>query len=136
MHVTLRRMPISWEVEPTAGRTVVTLADPYTFQDWEQTISAMLAARACEPWHRFLVDRRHSTPPTTEFVRRMAEAFVKHAARFRGARVAVVVDTDVGFGMARMSQMMAESQVPEITIRAFRSFDEAGRWLEQGQAAV
>ena len=74
--------------------------------------------------------------PIDRIMSKMAEAFVRHAARFRGARVAVVVDTDVGFGMARMSQMMAESQVPEITIRPFRSFDEAERWLGQGQAAV
>lgn len=122
-------MPISWSVEPAARRAVVTLIDPYTIQEWEAAMSAMIAARACQPWGNFLIDRRQSTPPTVEFVRRMTDFFGIHAAEMARARAAVIVSSDVGFGMARMTQLTAEARNPAITIRIFRSYDDADRWL-------
>jgi hypothetical protein len=129
-------MPVSWRVEPAARRTLVTLSDPYSFPEWEETLAAMIDAGACEPWRAFLVDRRDAAAPTTDFVRRMADAFGRHAQKIGSARVAIVVSNDVNFGMARMTQMLAEAQTPFITIRAFRKFEEAERWLGQGTAVT
>jgi len=44
-----------------------------------------------------------------------------------GARRAVVVGSDVVFGLARMYQMLTESSPDEVEI--FRDLDEALRWL-------
>jgi hypothetical protein len=66
----------------------------------------------------------------------MADAFGRHAQKIGSARVAIVVSNDVNFGMARMTQMLAEAQTPFITIRAFRKFEEAERWLGQGTAVT
>jgi hypothetical protein len=129
-------MPVSWAHDLAGQRTIVTLTDPYSFQEWEETVAAMIAARACEPRGHFLVDRRQSAPPTTEFVRRMSETFVEHVVTIGRARVAVVVDSEAGFGMARMSQLLAEAQTPAVTIRAFRSYTEAERWLGTGAASA
>lgn len=122
-------MPICWTVHPELQRTVVTFADPYTFQQWDAAFAEMIAARACEPWRTFLIDRRHSAPPTSQFVRMMSNTLSGHAARVGPARVAVVVGDDVGFGMGRMVQMNTEAINPAISMRIFRSYDEAERWL-------
>jgi hypothetical protein len=120
-------MPVSWAPGPAGHCTIVTLTDPYSFLEWEKALAGMMAARACEPRGCFLVDRRQAAPPTTEFV---------HVATIGQVRVAVVVDSDASFGMARMSQLLAEAQTPGITIRAFRSYAEAERWLGTGGASV
>ena len=125
-------MPVSWRVEPEARRTLVTLSDPYSFPEWEEALTAMIDSRACDPWRAFLVDRRNAAPPTTDFVRRMADAFGRNSTQIGSARVAIVVNNDVNYGMARMTQMLAEAQTPNITIRAFRQLEDAERWLDQG----
>jgi len=129
-------MPVSWRVEPAARRTLVALSDPYSFPEWEEALTAMIESRACEPWRAFLVDRRNTAPPTTDFVHRMADAFGRYSSQIGSARVAIVVSNDVNYGMARMTQMLAEAQTPTITIRAFRKFEDAERWLDQWTAAV
>ena len=62
----------------------------------------------------------------------MADAFGRYSTQIGSARVAIVVNNDVNYGMARMTQMLAEAQTPTITIRAFRKFEDAERWLDQG----
>ncbi len=92
-------MPISWSVQPALQCTVVTVADPYTFKQWEAAFAEMKIARACEPWRSFLIDRRHSAPPSPEFVRMMVNVLTGHGDLTGHTRVAVVVSNDVGFGM-------------------------------------
>jgi hypothetical protein len=130
-------MPICWSLQPASQYTVVTFSDPYTFQQWEAAFAEMVAARACEPWRRFLIDRRNSMPPTSEFVGRMVYALSGHAALTDHTRVAVVVSTDAGFGMGRMAQMSAEASRPAISMRVFRSYEAAEGWLNvKGQQAT
>jgi hypothetical protein len=62
----------------------------------------------------------------------MSESFAEHVAIVGQARVAVVVDNEAGFGMARMSQLLAEAQTPGITIRVFRNYEDGARWLGTG----
>ena len=122
-------MPIGWSVQPALRCTVVTVADPYTFKQWEAAFAEMKIARACEPWRSFLIDRRHSAPPSPEFVRMMVNVLSGHGDLTGHTRVAVVVSSDVGFGMGRMAQMTAEAINPAISMRVFRTYDEAKRWL-------
>jgi hypothetical protein len=122
-------MPIGWSVQPALRCTVVTVADPYTFKQWEAAFAEMKVARACEPWRSFLIDRRHSAPPTPEFVRMMVSALSGHGDQTGHTRVAIVVSNDVGFGMGRMAQMSAEATNAAISMRVFRTYEEAERWL-------
>ena len=129
-------MPISWSVQPALQCTVVTVADPYTFKQWESAFAEMKIARACERWRTFLIDRRHSAPPTPEFVRMMVNVLSGHGDLTGHTRVAVVVSSDVGFGMGRMAQMTAEAINPAISMRVFRTYDEAERWLTVGSQST
>ena len=125
-------MPVCWSLEPPARRVVFTVTDPYTFHEWEDAVYAMLGNEYCTAWRAFLVDRRASTPPTTEFIRRMTDFFAAHADQMGHSRVAVVVNSDVGFGMSRMAQMSTEARTPTIVIRTFRSYEDGERWLGRG----
>ena len=122
-------MPIGWSVQPALQCTVVTVADPCTFKQWEAAFAEMKVARACEPWRTFLIDRRHATPPTPEFVRMMVNALSGHGDQTGDIRVAIVVSNDVGFGMGRMAQMTVEATNAAISMRVFRTYEEAERWL-------
>ena len=93
----------------------------------------MVAAGAREPWRTFLVDGRNSTPPTSEFVRMMVSAITGQSSVTGYARVAVVVDSEAGFGMGRMAQLTAEANSSAICMRVFRCYDTAQRWLESPQ---
>jgi hypothetical protein len=121
-------MPICWNIQQERQRTVVTVEDPYTLQQWEDALAEMMAAQACK-WRTFLIDRRQSTPPTPEFVRTMSYSLAVRTDRIDQTRVAVVVSDDVGFGMGRMAQMIAEANNPAISMRVFRAYDDAERWL-------
>ena len=73
-----------------------------------------------------LIDLREASGlhVTTEGVRTLvAQPLVLSAA----SRRAVVVPSDLGFGMARMYEMLREGRGGGM--RAFRDFDEARRWV-------
>ncbi len=60
-------------------------------------------------------------------VRRLARGEPIFSVR---SRRAIVVASDLGFGLARMFQTLRKDEAGEIEI--FRSVDEARRWLESG----
>jgi hypothetical protein len=47
-----------------------------------------------------------------------------------GGKTALVSATDLDFGLSRMSEMYAEAEELPWKIKAFRSMDEALRWLD------
>ena len=59
----------------------------------------------------------------------MVSALSGHGDQTGHTRVAVVVSNDVGFGMGRMAQMTVEATNAAISIRVFRAYEEAERWL-------
>lgn len=122
-------MPVSWSVDPASRRAVLTLTDPYTFQEWESALSAIIGHSAFAPPYNFLIDRRQASAPTAEFVRRMADFFASHARELGHSRGAVIVSSEVAYGAGRMAQLMAEARNPAITMRIFRDDVEAERWL-------
>jgi len=49
------------------------------------------------------------------------------ASRRGAARVAAVVDGDLGFGVIRMHEVLGKS--PNLVVRAFREMEEARQWV-------
>jgi len=125
-------MPVSWTLDPASRRAVLTLTDPYTFQEWESAVTEILHDPAFSPPYNFLVDRRHATAPSAEFARRMSDFFAEHAPDLGRSRAAVIVSSDVAFGVGRMAQALTEARNPAITMRIFRNDIEAERWLAEG----
>jgi hypothetical protein len=81
-----------------------------------------------------LVDRRATRPPTTAFVNEMAEFFRVHAAELANTRAAIVVGTQEGFGMGRMTSILGSLRA-NLLIEAFHDYDAAVAWLDEESAA-
>jgi hypothetical protein len=64
---------------------------------------------------------------TTEGVRRLVATDQEQAPQLSDYKLALVVSTDIVFGMARMYQTLTEESVENV--RVFRELDEARAWL-------
>ena len=76
-----------------------------------------------------LVDRRAAELVTVAFVDEMVSFLSAHRDALAGSRAAIVTSSDAAYGMSRMMQLKAEARNPDLSIRAFRSYDEAVSWL-------
>jgi hypothetical protein len=120
-------MPITWGFDST-GVIVFTLTSPYTFQEWRRALDELLAAARTPPL-RILVDRRAADPPDTDMLDQMVGYLRAHAARLAGSIVAIVVSSELAFGMSRMLEIRAEVARVPMTIKIFLDYDAATRWL-------
>jgi hypothetical protein len=129
-------MPLHWTVHPSARFAVLSVSDPHTFEEWRNTVLAMMAATtAVNPRMSLLVDRRQATPPSLEDVTQMVQFFETNRCTLSGRSAAVVVADDAGFGMARMIELRSRLELPDGIIRVFRRYDDAVGWLK-GQRGV
>jgi hypothetical protein len=122
-------MPIAWRVDSTERRAWLTVSDPYAIDEWRAAVTALLEEGRMASGFALIVDRRGSAPPTTHFVNEMAAFFAARSRQLSGVRAAVVVDSETGFGMSRMTGLKSELDTPGLAIRPFRSYEEAERWL-------
>ena len=128
-------MPITWTVEPEKQFVVLLPADPSTIEEWRSAMSEILDSANARPNLTMLVDRRETETLTAAFVSQMTRFFAEHQHDLLGSRSAIVVNDDAGFGMGRMTQMKAALENPDSTIRVFRSYEDAVRWLTTGERA-
>jgi hypothetical protein len=122
-------MPIAWRLDPDGRRASFTVSDPYTIDEWCAAVTAMLQDSPANDGLGVIVDRRGAAPPTRSFVDQMAAFFAARAHQVAGVRAAVVVDSETAYGMSRMTGLRSELESPGLTIRPFRSYEEAERWL-------
>jgi hypothetical protein len=80
--------------------------------------------------YSLLIDLRQASGRnvTSAGVRELVERPLVFSA---ASRRAVVVPSDLGFGMARMYELLRENRGGGAT-QVFRDFDQARRWLETG----
>jgi hypothetical protein len=82
--------------------------------------------------HRELIDARRATPQVSAAdVRRVVELVRSEARRTRLGPTAVVVSSDVAYGMLRMLETLVNDAA---TIRPFRDYREAVQWLAGAHA--
>jgi hypothetical protein len=80
--------------------------------------------------YRELIDGRGARPAfAAEEVRKLVACIRELAASHRIGRAAVLVDSDLAYGMLRMLEMLVEDAA---AIRPFRSEEAAEAWLRQG----
>jgi hypothetical protein len=92
----------------------------------------VLAAPVSRPRLKMLIDRRNSEPVSVGFVNHMTDFFATHQQALAGSLRAIVVSDDVGFGMARMTELKSALENPDSVARVFRSYSEAVLWLTEG----
>jgi hypothetical protein len=96
-----------------------------------ETLAAFAAAENSpefRPGCGFLVDGVLSTPPDTGYVSGVLD-YLRSRSELNGTRWAVLVGSDAQFGMARMTQMLAEASAPGIRVAVFRDAAAAVGWL-------
>jgi hypothetical protein len=120
-------MPVTWTIESTNGHVHVTVMSPYT-RDQVQAVAAAIASHpAFAIGHGFLIDAIGTVGPA--FVRDVETFFITNQKRFAGARVAVVVNLQ--------SELKKDQRAPTepldvpVTLRVFRSYKVAERWLSE-----
>ncbi len=94
--------------------------------------SELLRHRDWQPGTPILIDhsRAITNQLTVEDVHQIAESVISLAERTGATPLALVMATDVAFGMARMWQQRTELDSP-MQISIFRSMQEARPWLEK-----
>lgn len=128
-------MPISWR-EGIKGRyAVIVYSDPYTLGEFACAMAGVFAHPVSQPTVRLLIDRRYCSAPTTLFVRRLVEFAELNPERLTDARIAAVASHDVTFGMGRMLETLVEVHRLPYTLRTFREWDDAERWLVESARA-
>jgi hypothetical protein len=123
-------MPIEHMVEERTGMMHVRRWGQITTHDEEDALHKRRKDPLIVPNIPVIVDCREVDPPdTTETVQYIADQVTALAADLACGPVAIVVSSDVEYGMARMYMALTELKHPNI--RVFRSYDNALKWLRK-----
>lgn len=124
-------MPISYEVDPTAGLIRVKASGDIHPREVFRHLDQLASDPALGPGLGVLVDVREMTrAPTAEEFKVIAPAYgAAGRGRFEGTRRAFVVSTPLMFGAARQFAVAAEPWGVEI--RPFYHETDAIAWLTQ-----
>jgi hypothetical protein len=120
-------MPITWNIESDGRFVRMSIADPYTIDEWRDTVTTILESPAVHSPLRVLVDRRDTQSLTKATVEEFNRFFAEHQQGFAGVRAAVLLSRGVYFEMARMLRTVV--RIPNTSVRTFRDYDEAVEWL-------
>jgi hypothetical protein len=123
-----RSVTISHAIEPTARRVTIRVDGPTSYQDWEDSIRAVLADPQFQPGFDFLSDRRSADPPPTiDMVRRAVGFFELNRRQFGTCRWALVVSGPAAYGMGRMAEALAAET--GVRVKVFTQMAAADQWL-------
>lgn len=123
-------MSIERHIDPDSGRITLTASGPTRFEDLKVALKGVTEAPDFRPGADIIWDFRNveSEALTADQLREMV-AFVAGIADVRGInyKVAIVVERNVDFGLARMYEVFADELPCEL--RVFRDLEEAVDWM-------
>jgi len=123
-------MPITFVVDRAKDRITATASGPVTFDDIRHHLETERAARGLTLPE--LIDGRGAVPVfTSDDVRRVVDWLRAAAKTSALGPTAVVVGSDVGYGMMRMLEILLDDTAE---VRPFRTVDEANTWLTHAGA--
>jgi hypothetical protein len=121
-------MPISHRIDHELGVVYIHVAGRLEPLDQSRGLKSVVADPQYRPGFHFLVDCRDGDESnTSEEVRMMADALRREVAHLAGSRCAIVVRTDVQYGLTRVFGAFL-GDVP-IELQTFRKIEDACRWL-------
>lgn len=123
-------MAISKMTDRSKGLTIFTATGELTFAD---QIAALKDFYEGNPTKNELWDMRKITGSriSSEELRQVTLFTKRYEQRRQGGKSALVMTTDLDFGLGRMSDALAESEQLPWKIRAFRSMEKALEWLDE-----
>src|SRR6056297_1543549 len=128
-------MPIDYEWDEKAGLISTRLWGEVTDADIDLHTQKLVKDPRLPPPLFELIDTRDAEKMniTARSLEKLAAAAGVFREKFSGHRSAIVAPTDVIFGMARMYEMLSDAAGSPIQICAFRTFEEARIWLDNGR---
>ena len=123
-------MPMDFRYDQEKEALFGTLNDPFTLQEYRSSIEAIVQSKEFPPDIRTLWDLRGLGFKAID--RNFEEHLISISEQFpeRGsAKVALIVQSDLGFGMTRMFEILAEKLGYQTMV--FRSYTEGEKWLLQ-----
>jgi hypothetical protein len=118
-------MPISWRI--CEGFVRLESEGLVPFEEWRAAVDAALKHPNYRPGMGVLHDWRGlREPPEAADIRARAD----YGAQLGRIRWAVVVSSEVGYGMGRMAEILTGD--PLIELRVFRDIGEAEAWIKGG----
>jgi hypothetical protein len=120
-------MPISYQIDEARRLVLTTASGALTDSDILRLKARLVADPKRKPGMRELSDVRSidRLEVTADGVRQMMMRDERHAAALGSYRLAIVVSHQVGYGMARMDQMLTEHILQDV--RVFRDMEQAKR---------
>lgn len=125
-------MPTTTAPDPAGRFQILVVTSASTLDDCRAGLGEAIEAPLFRERHALLVDRRAADLASVEFIDEMVSFMSGRREALAGSRAAIVTSGDAAFGMSRMLQLKAEARSPEMTIRAFRAYDDAVAWLSAG----
>ena len=119
-------MALTYTIDSDAGIVLGTATGPISTQDIADYQARVSADPLFSPAHHQLIDFRESTP--TDIFGPQVEGLLTASPFSSASRRAYVVSPGVGFGLARMAEMMTDGRLP---VRAFEDIESAREWLLQ-----
>jgi hypothetical protein len=120
-------MPITWSVEPGGRYVLFTVADPYTIDEWRDSMTEILDSPAVSSPLTLLVDRRGTQSLSKATVEGFNRFFTERQQALSGGRCAIVLSSGVYFEIAGMLRTVL--RIPNTSVRTFQDYDEAVTWL-------
>lgn len=120
-------MSVSIDIREQDRQVHLVVGPEADYPSWERALEEVIAHGAYAPDFSFLVDTTGAPPPGTPCIRRAVTHLRARTPRLSGSRWAVVVSSPATYGMMRMAQGLAGSDLPDLEI--FGSEGDARVWL-------
>lgn len=123
-------MPISVRIDIKQGVVFRVIKGSVTVDEIIESFSSVLKDDNYRPGMKTLTDMRevvHSATP--EDVKRIAGFILEQMSTIGSLKAAVVVSTDVSFGMTQILRALVDRGSTDI--RVFRDMEEAMSWLQE-----
>jgi len=122
-------MGIDLRIDSDAGILYTTLRGAVTVNEIVDAFNRLFKSPDFRPGLSGLADTRESQFSSSQSdVRRLADLMIENRDRIGPSRTAIVVDSDIDYGMARMYEVFAEQSMTET--RVFKDIDQAMIWLK------
>lgn len=120
-------------IDRDADLTIHTIEGAFTWKDVIATIDEYYRGQATTfvIWDYSDARNEHCSEDNLKAIARAAGKYVHVRA---GGKTALVVPTDLLFGMARVFEALAEAENMPIAIQCFRYISEASAWLKSDVA--
>ena len=120
-------MPITWSVDRDGRFVLFVVVDPYTIDEWRETMTAILESPSVRLPLTLLVDRRGTQSLSRTMVEGFNRFFTERQDVLSGGRCAIVLSSGVYFEIAGL--LRAVLSIPNSSVRTFQDYDEALEWL-------